>query len=297
MMQRLVVVGPGRVGLALGHALVQAEAVGRLVYFGRRPDPPSHPLFAQGLADYRFGLALPPPGTEAVILTVPDAVLAEMAHALAGQGRPETGAVALHTSGALSADVLAPLHAVGYAVGSLHPLATVAHPVTAVERFRGAGFAVSGEPQARVAARRIVSALDGTALEVPVGRRALHHAAVGMASGGVAALLAVAGGLLVRAGADPDDAVAVLAHLARGTLDDVVSMGLGRGLTGPVVEGDLETVDLHLRALEGDEREVYRILGRTLLEVARARGVESDAVDALRLLLQPPQGGATEEPT
>lgn len=292
-----MVVGPGRLGLALGYAVWQADAVRHLVYCGRRPDPPSHPLFGQGAAEYHFGLMAPPPGTDAVLLTVPDGVLPEMAHALAGQGRPGPGAVALHTSGALSTEVLAPLHAAGYAVGSIHPLQTVTHPMTGAERLRGAGFAVGGEPPARRVATGLVHALGGDVLEIPVARRPLYHAAAVLASNGLTALVAVAADLLVRAGVDPDRALPVLASLGRGALDDVADQGLRPGLAGPVVEADLETVDLHLRALEGDAREVYRALSRVLADVAEDRGVEPDRVGALRSLLQAPTGVPSEETT
>lgn len=297
MVERLLVVGPGRIGLALGYALWQADAVRHLVYCGRRPDPPSHPLFGQGVADYHFGLMAPPPGTDAVLLAVPDHVLPEMAHALAGQGRPAPGLAALHTSGALSTEVLAPLHAAGYAVGSIHPLQTVAHPVTGAERLRGAGFAVAGEPAARRLAQDMVRALEGDTLEIPVARRPLYHAAAVLASNGITALVAVAADLLVQAGTEPERAVSALVSLAGGALDDVAAQGLHPGLTGPAVRGDLETVDLHLRALEGDAREVYRALSRVLADIAEARGVDPDRVGALRSLLQAPTGVLYEETT
>ncbi|HSG07781.1 MAG TPA: hypothetical protein VLA36_05475, partial [Longimicrobiales bacterium] len=86
-MSEILIVGPGRMGLALGYALVNAEAVRTLTVCGRRPEPPAHPLFVQGLARYVFGLERPENETEAVFLAVPDAVVPEMAHALAGQGQ------------------------------------------------------------------------------------------------------------------------------------------------------------------------------------------------------------------
>ena len=60
MNDRITIVGPGKVGLSLAYALLQAEAVDEVTICGRRPDPPSHPLFNQDLARYVFGLE--PPG-------------------------------------------------------------------------------------------------------------------------------------------------------------------------------------------------------------------------------------------
>ena len=284
MADRLVFVGPGRTGLALGYALHQAGGLESLTYFGRRPEPPAHPVFIEGTAHYHFGLAQPPLGTTAVLLTVPDDVLPAMAHALAGQGPPPEGCVALHCSGTLSSDVLAPLHAVGYRVGSLHPLQSLAHPVTGAERLVGSWFAISGEPEATAVARRLVAELNGTPLTIPVTRRPLYHAAAVVASNYLPVLLALAARLLVHAGVKEEDAVPALLPLMRGTLENIGELGLAPALTGPIARGDVETVRLHLRMLPEREARLYRDLGREAVTLAEARGLAADTVAALREL-------------
>ena len=231
MGDRAMIVGPGRAGLALGYALWQAEALESLSYCGRQPEPPAHPLFMEGLAPYFFGLEPPGPGITAVLLTVPDDVLPEMAHTMAGQGEAPEGCVALHCSGTLSVEVLAPLHARGYHVGSLHPLQALANPITGAERLMGSWFAVSGESEALAVARRLVARLDGTPLAIPVARRPLYHAAGVVASNYLPVLLALSARLLVLAGIDEDDAIPALLPLMRGTLDNVAELGLAPALT------------------------------------------------------------------
>lgn len=266
MSENLFFVGPGRLGLALGYALWQRDGVGSLVYCGRHPDPPSHPLFTQGNARYIFGLERPPGGTTAVILSVPDDALPEVATALARRGEAPGGTAALHLSGALSTDPLAPLHARGYAVGTLHPLQTVAHPITGADLLPGSHFAVSGEPQALSATRRILNALGSPSFSVPVTRKPLYHVAGVLASNYVQALLGAASGLLVRAGVPEEDALPALLPLARGAIENLDRHGPRQALTGPVARGDLETVQLHLRTLSPDERKLYAKLGREILE-------------------------------
>ncbi len=226
MPERALFVGPGRTGLALGSALWEAGALEAITYCGRRPEPPTHPLFNEGAARYVFGLERPAPGTTAVFLTVPDDVLPEMAHALAGQGDAPVGCAAFHCSGALSVDVLTPLHARGYHVGSLHPLQSLAHPVSGAARLRGSWFAVSGEPEAAAVARRLVAELDGSPVTIPVSRRPLYHAAAVVASNYLPVLIALAARLLVHAGVDEEDAVPALLPLMRGTLENVAELGL-----------------------------------------------------------------------
>jgi predicted short-subunit dehydrogenase-like oxidoreductase (DUF2520 family) len=286
MGDRLLIVGSGRAGLALGYALWQGEALESLSYCGRQPDPPAHPLFMEGLARYFFGLERPGPGITAVLLAVPDGVLPEMAHAMAGQGDAPEGCVALHCSGTLSVEVLAPLHARGYHVGSLHPLQALAHPVTGAERLPGSWFAVSGEHKAITVARRLVARLDGTTLTVPIARRPLYHAAAVTASNYLPVLLALAARLLVLAGVDEDEAIPALLPLMHGTLENIAELGLAPALTGPISRGDVETVRLHLRTLPDREARVYRDLGREAVALAEARGLESETVAVLRDLFE-----------
>lgn len=264
----VLIVGPGRAGTALGYALVQSGAVGSLTVCGRRPEPPAHPLFIQGLASYVFGLARPQEETNAVFLAVPDDVVPEMAHALAGQGVPPPGCAAFHLSGALATDVLAPLHARGYEVGSFHPLQAIANPVTGAERLFGSYLAVTGTPGAVAVARRLASALGSPVLTVAETRRPLYHAAAVMASNFLPPLLDAACRMLERAGVPHEEALPALLPLVRGTLANIEEVGLEAAVTGPIPRGDVETVGLHLRALDGDDRLLYAMLGRQLARLA-----------------------------
>ena len=51
-------------------------------------------------------------------------------------------------------------------------------------------------------------------------------------------------------------------------------------VTGPILRGDVETVGLHLRALEGDDRRLYAVLGLELLRLA-GPGLPDDALREL----------------
>jgi predicted short-subunit dehydrogenase-like oxidoreductase (DUF2520 family) len=280
------IVGPGRMGLALGSALVQADAVERLLYFGRSMEPPPHPLFnGSGSVEYRPGYGPLPEDLRLLILAVPDDALHEVANDVAHAGAAPRAAVAVHLSGALSTDVLAPLHAVGFAVGSLHPLQTVADPWSGADRLRGCAYALAGDPAALMATRRVVAALDGRPLVIPPGLRPMYHAAAVFASNYVLAAVATVVRILAEAGIDEDDAVPAALPLMRGTMDNVEQLGLAAALTGPVARGDIDTVRLHLSRLSSRERRLYCALGLETLRLARATGLDPARADALESLL------------
>jgi len=283
--ERIVILGPGRMGLTLGAALVHAGAVDRLVYFGRDVEPPPHPIFDRGLVEYAYGLRPVPGDTTIVILAVPDDRLGDVAHDLSGIGRAPDGCVALHLAGAISGSVLEPLHAVGYEVGSLHPLQAIADPWSAADRLVGSAFAVAGEPAAMAAARRLVFALDGRPLVIPATMRPLYHAAAVMASNYVVALASTAARLLQEAGVPEADALPSILPLMRGSLDNVEHLGAAAALTGPIVRGDAATVRMHLMRLSDEDRSLYCALAGETLSLARAAGLDEARAAELSALL------------
>lgn len=282
VLDRLWIIGPGRLGLALGFRLARVGAVGTLAYSGRSEAAPEHPLFSRypWLVRYQAGLDPAPPIGTGVLITVPDAALPGVAAALAAMDLPAELPV-LHASGSLSTDVLAPLAAKGHPIGGLHPLAAIADPVDGADRLRGATFGVEGDGPARELAERLVAACDGHALAIQPGGKALYHAAAVFASNYAVALLSMAERLMVQAGVGATEAQAALARLAQGAVENVAAHGPIAALTGPVARGDVETVERHLARLSGAERGVYCLLGREALKLASARGI--DARDAARL--------------
>ncbi len=267
-MDHIAFVGPGRVGLSLGQALLDADAVDSITYFGRRPDPPSHPLFREDRAAYVWGLQRLEERTRAVFLSVPDERIEEVAHGLAGRGEAPAACSAFHLSGAMPADPLGPLHGRGYSVGTLHPLQSVTFSQDSAHRLVGCAYAISGEPAALSMAQRLVSALQGKALRVPAGRRPLYHAAAVLASNYLVVLMDAAVHVLQGAGLDEEEARDALLPLARGTLANVEELGTREALTGPVARGDVDTVALHLRVLEEPHRRLYQELAEKALELA-----------------------------
>ena len=145
MNERVAIIGTGRMGLALGAAPARSGAAERIVFYGRAIEPPPHPVFDaaahresdddEPLIEYRIWPAPLPAGTTVVLLAVPDQALPEVAYDLARMGPGPGGCAALHLAGALTAEVLTPLHEAGYAVGSIHPLQAVADPWLAADRM------------------------------------------------------------------------------------------------------------------------------------------------------------------
>jgi predicted short-subunit dehydrogenase-like oxidoreductase (DUF2520 family) len=85
-----------------------------------------------------------------------------------------------------------------------------------------------------------------------------------------------------------DDALRMLAPLARTALENGLKQGPVAALTGPIERGDTSTVALHLAALAaapGRIRNLYAAAGLQTLDLARRRGLPDLAASELEKIL------------
>lgn len=211
-LDRIVVIGAGRLGRALAPALGDAgfEVVGPL---GRERSEHS-------LKD-----------ADVVLLCVPDTSIHSVATMI------PLGPLVGHCSGALSLDVLEP-----HAGFSLHPL-VAATPRGA--EFHGAGCAVAARTETGLAvALELARGLGMQAIEIADRDRPLYHAVASMASNFLVALESEAERLGASVGLERRH----LAHLAQTALSGWTELG-NAALTGPIVRGDEATAASQRKAV------------------------------------------------
>ena len=92
--------------------------------------------------------------------------------------------------------------------------------------------------------------------------------------------------MLGSAGVSGDDAMAALLSLARGTIDNIEEMGLERALVGPITRGEVETLSLHLRSIDPRWREIYKVLGRELIELLGAENIDEETMGSVWKLFE-----------
>ena len=214
--------------------------------------------------------------SQIVWLCVGDAAIAACAAELARAGEWK-GRVALHSSGALASDELAPLRRRGARVGSLHPLMTFVH--LSRPSLSGVGFAVEGDAAAVRAARGIVLDLGGESFAVGTSAKPLYHAWGAFGSPLLVMELALAERVAQAAGLRPALARRTIAPLVRRTVDNYFAHGPAAAFSGPLVRGDVETVRRHLKELAKvpGARGVYVALAKSAMKtlpVGRRRDME-----------------------
>jgi len=186
---------------------------------------------------------------DVVFLTTPDGVIESVCDSISRQEGFSPGAIVLHCSGAHPSTILASARKSGAWIGSMHPLQSFASVDITHNPFKGIRIAIEGDSKAVSTADQMARDLEAQPLQILTEGKPLYHAAAVVASNFLVTLMGVAFRLIQQAGVKPEEAFAVLKPLIDGTLANIDRSGVHQALTGPVVRGDVQTIETHLHAI------------------------------------------------
>jgi len=209
-------------------------------------------------------VASPYPAADIIFLTIPDDALAEVVDKLVQQ-KP-SGAL-VHTSGVHSVGILASL--MPSEVGSFHPL----YPFRDGTELNGTeNMLIAIESSHQQLKQRLIALaneLGGRPTVLKLGHKVRYHVGAVIASNYLVTLFDIGLNLMVDAGVSIDDAQQALVSLMQGNLDNLKYRRTAASLTGPIVRGDVVTIEKHLLALVGtDYTKIYRELGKLTAKLA-----------------------------
>ena len=223
-----------------------------------------------------------------ILIATPDDVIDSIADELAllrFQTARAGERIALHTSGALSSNVLAPLRKWGISVGALHPLVSISDARNGADWLARGFFSVEGDAAATRMGKRIVHDLGSQAFEIEASAKPLYHAAALMASPNLTALIDIALEMLSRCGLTANQSQKVLLPLIRSTIDNLAAANTANSLTGTFKRGDFATVRKHVEAISSqklfDALEAYVLLGRRSMTLANYKPETRAAIDQI----------------
>lgn len=264
---RIILVGPGRAGLALataardaGHEIV--AVVGR--------DREHAGSCAAALGASPLGATDPIPACDLLVIATRDDDIATVAAALAPRVQGVRGVV--HLSGLVSTQALAPFRDAGATTGSFHPLQTLPSPEAGAARIAGAWIAITAADPLRTDLHELASSLGAYAFDLADDAKALYHAGAAAAANFPILALAMA--------ADLFGVVGVPFEAARPLVEAIVAnafeMGPRPSLTGPVARGDVGTVEAQLDAVSRRAPEWLPAFAATVLYLSRLAGRGDD---------------------
>jgi predicted short-subunit dehydrogenase-like oxidoreductase (DUF2520 family) len=259
----VAIVGAGMLGTAMAVTLRKAgyhvaEIASRPLHASRRR--------AQKLAT-RVGAKITQIGvdrlrSDLVWLCVPDREIRRYAVSLARQ-EEWRGKIVFHSSGALGSRELRALQRRGAAVASVHPLMTFVAGV--IPDLAGVPFAIEGDAGAVRVARSIARTLGGEAFAIVEKHKAAYHAWGAFTSPLLLSLWVTTERVAELAGVRRAEARKRMLPILRQTLANYAERGPEHAFSGPIIRGDVATLQKHLKVLARlpDLRDVYLALARS----------------------------------
>lgn len=284
MALRIVIFGPGRVGVAFARALA-SSGCHVLGFVGRDPARAAAAVAAAGI-----GAVLPAAAhasAHVVVFAVGDDDLRAAIAQAADAAPPRPCSLWLHTSGRHGLEAFDGVP--GIRRGILHPATPVPTPAAGGEPLRGALGVLVGDPRAHALLRGLSRRLGLVAIDGHGGNRPLYHAACALAANGLTALFADAASAFAASGVVRDgDGERLVAALMRGALAACEARGPVDGLTGAVRRGDADTVAAHLcelRAHAPQAAAAYLATALAALRLARTAGLDPRRADDVARVL------------
>ncbi len=229
------------------------------------------------------------PPAKVFLLGCGDDQLADCCKTLAKSGVLQAGNVVLHCSGALSSAILQPAKDVGAHIASIHPIKSFAAPAQAIHDFAGTFCGMEGDTAALVLLEPWFNAIGANTFHIDPQQKTLYHTASVIACNYLVALQEISLQTFAQAGVERELAMQILSPIVRGTAENVFRLGTANALTGPIARGDYRVVERQLSALQTwqpDFADIYRLLGKTAVELSQRQGhATADDLATLREVL------------
>lgn len=211
------------------------------------------------------------PATDIIWITCNDDSIRHIVKTLSKKSRIKPGNLIIHCSGVLNSTLLEPLKAQGCFIASFHPLKAFRAGYLNANSFKNVDCVLEGDEQACTWLNQSFSTLGANIITIKPEAKAIYHAAACMASNYLITLASCSEELLLKAGINQEQARPIICKLMQGNLNNLQETKLiAESLTGPLMRGDIETLSLHLKAIEHSVmKEFYKAAGLATLPLTQ----------------------------
>ncbi|MGA2298051.1 MAG: Rossmann-like and DUF2520 domain-containing protein [FCB group bacterium] len=264
------IIGAGKLGLSLAMALESINSLNCMVIKPEQNLPALTRYFEKKISIYT-SLSELQSIPQILFLTVNDSSIESVASQLANQfGKMLKDKIIVHCSGFLGLDVLAQCKAEGAVKVSAHPYQTFFEP--AKELFKGISWGIESEGSVEIISD-IIRQIGGNPVKLNFSKKedkAMYHASAVAVSNSMTASIDMAKDIFEKLGVDAEQ---FILPILKTTLENNFSQSEKKfdfPLTGPFARGDIETIKLHIKALEHDNYllKSYCYLGLGTLEAS-----------------------------
>lgn len=270
---KIGIIGAGRVGCSMGKYLMER---GKTVtgYYSQSYESAAAAADFTGTDSFRRMEELVTL-SDTLFIAVSDDKIGAVWDCMKGMSINER--IICHFSGSLSSDVFNGIDGKKAYGASLHPMLAFRDRFSSYKQLHNCFFTLEGNFYALQHLENLLDDLVNPYCRIRAKDKAKYHCAASILSNDVLALLDIGFDLLKQCGFTKEIALSAASALIRGNVENALANGTQASLTGPVLRGDVSTIKKHLDVLSGEEREIYRLLGKHLLAMANERQKKEDS--------------------
>ncbi|PID77908.1 MAG: hypothetical protein CSB21_02955 [Deltaproteobacteria bacterium] len=213
--------------------------------------------------------------SDIIFITTPDDIIHKVANEIASNNNELGNKIFFHCSGSLPSTILENLEKKNALTASMHPLQSFAGLLEEKNPFKNIIMGIEGNKQAVETAEIISKKLGAIPYFLKTEGKILYHTAAVTASNYLVTLTEKALELLETAGIEKEKGLNIITPLMKGTIENIISKGTKKALTGPVSRGDYETVKSHMEQISKKAPEIrsfYKIMCEETIKLAESSG-------------------------
>ena len=259
-------IGAGKVGCSFGHYLKQQD----LPIVGYYSLSKSSSFYAANLtrsSPLEFDELIK--RSDYIFITTPDDEISNVWNQMLDYDLE--GKFIFHMSGCLSSSVFKGCKDKNAYCYSLHPLYSFAGKNSS--NLKNTIFSIEGEDIEKIEPLLQKSNIHYFVIEEE--NTPLYHASAVFVSNYIVSLAKIAENLLMKCGLNKSQCVDGIYPLMESTLNNIKEKGIDNSLTGPIIRGDIHTVEKHLDSLD-EYKDIYKSLGIIALEIVKDQKHLSD---------------------
>ena len=187
-----------------------------------------------------------------------------------------------HTSGSLKSNVLCNAKHSGALIYSIHPIFAFSNKNTDIKELENIYFSIEGDDledsslndninEGNFPIINLIKTLGNEYFIRSEETSSIYHLANVFVSNLTLSLINIGTSYLRKLGLNEEEALNAIKPLVQGNIDSIVKKGFVNSLTGPVLRGDISTIEKHISVIDKEDKELYKILSLNLLNLVALR--------------------------
>ncbi|MDU4884147.1 MAG: DUF2520 domain-containing protein [Clostridium celatum] len=212
--------------------------------------------------------------SDTIFITTPDNKIADVWNEI--KRLPIKEKLICHCSGSISSEVFSNINNHGAYGYSIHPMFAISDKYNSYKNLSQAFITIEGHEKHIKYLKRLFLHLGNDVTVINKDNKILYHAASVTVSNLVLGLINNSINYLEECGFTQEMAIKALYPLIENNLRNVKERGAVNSLTGPIERGDLSTVINHLNVIPEEDKELYRLLSKNILKIAKVKNLNRD---------------------